>query len=59
MCPHKMSCEVTLESSAESATIKVRVTLESGPLFSKTLYLAVIISVMIAEIKRLDSGLSS
>ena len=35
MCPRKMSCEVTLEPSAESATIKVKVSLESGPLFSK------------------------
>ena len=35
MCPHKMPCEVTLKPSAESATIKVKVSLESGPLFSK------------------------
>lgn len=60
MCPQKMSCEVTLEPSAQSATIKVKVTLESEPLFSKTLYLAVIISVLGAkiylQIKWLDLG---
>ena len=36
MLPHKTSCEVTLKPSAESATIKVKVSLESGPLFSTT-----------------------
>lgn len=51
MCPHKMSCGVTLEPSAESATIKVKVSLEPGLLFSKTLYLDVIISVVIAQIE--------
>lgn len=51
MCPHKMSCEVTLEPSAQSATIKVKVTLESVPLLSNRLYQAVVISVMIAKIE--------
>ena len=56
MCPHKMSCEVTFESSAQSATIKVKVTLESEQLFSKTLYMAVIISVLGAKIERKSRG---
>lgn len=46
MCPHKAAEGVTLEPSAESATIKVKVRLQSGRLLpKKTLYFNVITSV--------------
>lgn len=46
MRPRKMSREVTLAPSAESATIKVKVRLKSGLLFSKTLLLCATVSTV-------------
>lgn len=42
--------EATSVPPADSATIKVKVSLESGPVLSKLLFLAVLITVVTAKI---------